>query len=387
MQVKRYEVANVQEALGRIKSDLGPDAIILSTKTIANSQPRLIEVIAAADRDEGGKKPERTAAPERRPDPQREGAAAGGVDFGRQMQEIKEMLAAMNQTRKIHEELAELKEGMNTLFHVLGLGGKYRENDVVSKFYRRLLGNGVGKTKAAKIIGMIQKDPRFFKVRNYEELVVVAEQCLADSLFPPRPDRGGKRLKVLVGPTGVGKTTTLAKLAARYKIDEKKKTGLITTDTYRIAAVEQLKIYAKILGVPLYVAGDNEGFRKSLRALADHDVILVDTPGKSPGDTEYLQRLQEMFSPREALDIHLLLSSTASRETLLAAAERYRVLKYDRIALTKIDECISFGNLYDVLDQTGTAVSYVTNGQNVPQDIEEVSPREMAKLIISNTLH
>ncbi|HON23985.1 MAG TPA: hypothetical protein PKV74_09445, partial [Syntrophales bacterium] len=130
MQVKRYEVANVQEALGRIKSDLGPDAIILSTKTIANSQPRLIEVIAAADRDEGGKKPERTAAPERRPDPQREGAAAGGVDFGRQMQEIKEMLAAMNQTRKIHEELAELKEGMNTLFHVLGLGGKYRENDV-----------------------------------------------------------------------------------------------------------------------------------------------------------------------------------------------------------------------------------------------------------------
>jgi flagellar biosynthesis protein FlhF len=386
MQVKRYEVANVQEALGRIKNDLGPDAIVLSTKTIVNSRPRLIEVIAAADRDEGNR-PERTSASGGRPDPAREGMAERGADFGRQIQEIKEILAAMHQTQRIHEELAELKEGMNALFHVLGLREKYRENDVVSKFYRHLIGNGVSKTKTAKIIGMIQRDPRFFKIRNYEELVLVAEQCLADSLSRPRPDRGGKRLKALVGPTGVGKTTTLAKLAARYKIDEKKKTGLITTDTYRIAAVEQLKVYAKILGVPLYVAGDIESFAKSLRALADHDVVLVDTPGKSPGDAEYLQRLKEMFSHQESLDVHLLLSSTASRESLLAAAERYRVLKYDRIALTKLDECRSFGTLYDVLDQTGAPVSYVTNGQNVPQDIEEVSAREMAKLIIRNTLH
>ena len=387
MQVKRYEVANVQEALGRIKNDLGPDAIVLSTKTISNSHPRLIEVIAAADREEGWKRPEKTSVSGRYPEPLREETMDRWADFDRQMREIKEMLAVLNQNRRLYEELAELKEGMNNLFHVLGLGGKNRENDLVSKLYRHMLCNGLAKTKAAKIIGMVQRDPRFFKVRNYEDLVMVAEQCLADSLTRPRPERGGKRLKVLIGPTGVGKTTTLAKLAARYKIDEKKKTGLITTDTYRIAAVEQLKIYAKILGVPLYVAGDNESFRKSLRALADHDVVLVDTPGKSPGDKEYLQRLQEMFSPQESLDIHLLLSSTASRDSLLAAAEHYRVLKYDRIALTKLDECRSFGSLYDVLDQAGTPVSYVTNGQNVPQDIEDVSTREMARLIISNTLH
>jgi len=387
MQVKRYEVASVQEALGKIKNDLGPDAVVLSTKTLRNSHPRLIEVIAAIDRTAAVKMPDQETAGRRQCHAVKEADAVSLADFGRQIQEIKEMLAVMHAGQNIQKDLAELREGMHSLFNILGLGGKHRDNDVVAKLYRGMIGNGISKARAAKIIGMIHKDTRFYKVRNYEEMVSVAEQCLADSLLRPQTEIGKMRLKALVGPTGVGKTTTLAKLAARYKIDEKKKTGLITTDTYRIAAVEQLKIYAKILGVPVYVAGDQENFHRSVQALADREVVLIDTPGKSPGDTEHLWHLKKMFSSQPQLDVHLLLSSTASRESLLDAAERYRVLGYDRIALTKLDECRSFGVLYDVLDQTEATVSYVTNGQRVPQDIEEVSPREMAKLIIRNSLH
>jgi len=387
MQVKRYEVASVQEALCKIKNDLGSDAVVLSTKTLRNSHPRLIEVIAAIDRNAAVKIPDQETAGRRQCHAVKEADAVSLADFGRQIEEIKEMLAVMHAGQNIQKDLAELREGMHSLFNVLGLGGKHRDNDVVTKLYRGMIGNGISKPRAAKIIGMIHKDARFYKVRNYEEMVFVAEQCLADSLLRPQTEIGKMRFKALVGPTGVGKTTTLAKLAARYKIDEKKKTGLITTDTYRIAAVEQLKIYAKILGVPVYVAGDQENFHRSVQALADREVVLIDTPGKSPGDTEHLWHLKKMFSSQPQLDVHLLLSSTASRESLLDAAERYRVLGYDRIALTKLDECRSFGVLYDVLDQTEATVSYVTNGQRVPQDIEEVSPREMAKLIIRNSLH
>ncbi len=387
MQVKRYEVTNVQEALGRIKSDLGPDAIILSTKTLRNTQPRLVEVVAAVDRTGTSKMPASEGTGSNREDSGKEEMAAGIAECRQQIREIKEMLAMINHGPRINEDLAELRDGMNTLFNVLGLGVKYRGRDDVSKLYRTLIHNGVSKTKTAKIIAMLQKDPRFFKVRNYEEITSFAEQCLAESLRRLRADGGGGRLKALVGPTGAGKTTTLAKLAARYQIDEKKKTGLITTDTYRIAAVEQLKIYAKILDIPVYVAADKEGFQKSVQALADRDVILIDTPGKSPRDAAYLQRLKEMFSTQQSLDVHLLLSSTTGRDSLLDAAEHYRVLGYDRIALTKLDECRSFGVLYEVLDQAVATVSYITNGQNVPQDIAEFSARTMARSIIENSFH
>ncbi|MDI9571137.1 MAG: flagellar biosynthesis protein FlhF [Pseudomonadota bacterium] len=387
MQVKRYEVTNVQEALGRIKSDLGPEAIVLSTKTLRNSPPRLIEVIAAVDRNGPVGMTTGEGRGKGKEERDKESLADGIADCRRQIEEMKDMMAAIQRGLRVQEDLAELRDGVSALFNVLGLGVKYRDRDEVAKLYYALVRNGVSKTRTAKIVADIQKDPRFFKARNYEEITAVAEQCLAESLRRRRADGGGGRLKALVGPTGVGKTTTLAKLAARCRIDEGKRAGLITTDTYRIAAVEQLKIYAKILEVPVYVAADKDAFRKSVQALADRDVILIDTPGKSPRDAAHLQHLQEMFSTQESLDVLLLLSTTAGRDSLLETADRYRVLGYNQIALTKLDECRSFGALYDVIERSGTAVSYITNGQNVPRDIAEFSARAMARSIIDNSYH
>jgi flagellar biosynthesis protein FlhF len=196
----------------------------------------------------------------------------------------------------------------------------------------------------------------------------------------------GKRTLAFVGPTGVGKTTTIAKLAARYALAEKRSVGLITTDTYRIAAVEQLKVYGKIMGLPVEVAGDGVAFRDALKKFSDRETILIDTPGRSRKDGNHLLKLKGII--RDApVEMHLLLSPTASREHMLDAAERFGIMDYGSIIFTKIDECTRFGPIYDVVDQVGKPVSYLTNGQNVPQDIEVAEPGKIAKLIVRNRLN
>ncbi len=163
------------------------------------------------------------------------------------------------------------------------------------------------------------------------------------------------------------------------------KVGMITTDTYRIAAAEQLKVYAKIMGLPIQIASEKDMFLSSLAGFADKDMILVDTPGRNHNDDRYLNELKNTFD--SSVETVLLLSPVANREYLLDTANRFKIFKYDRIILTKVDECGHFGSLYDVLDEIGKPVSHVTTGQNVPRDIEKASPEGLAKLILDNRLN
>lgn len=160
---------------------------------------------------------------------------------------------------------------------------------------------------------------------------------------------------------------------------------MITTDTYRIAAAEQLKVYAKIMGLPIQIASEKDMFLSSLASFADKDMILVDTPGRNHNDDRYLNELRDTLD--SSVETVLLLSPVANREYLLNTANRFKIFKYDRIILTKVDECCHFGSLYDVLDEIGKPVSHVTTGQNVPRDIEKASPEGLAKLILDNRLN
>jgi len=190
-----------------------------------------------------------------------------------------------------------------------------------------------------------------------------------------------------VGPTGVGKTTTLAKLAARWSLEENKKVGLVTADTYRIAAIEQLRTYAKIMGLPLEVASEKEEFKNALRKFQDRDVILVDTPGRSFSDETHLDRLKDYLRPEIPVETNLLISMTASPENMLATTSRFEKVGYEAIIFTKLDESNTYGQIYNVVDQVGKPVYYVTNGQNVPQDIESLNPAKLARMVVRNSLH
>jgi flagellar biosynthesis protein FlhF len=199
---------------------------------------------------------------------------------------------------------------------------------------------------------------------------------------PIRTDANKCRVVALVGPTGVGKTTTIAKLAANYRLREKRRVGLITVDTYRVAAVEQLRTYADIIDLPMEVVATPREMREAVARMNHLDLVLMDTAGRSPRDEVKIQELKSMLAEAEPDEVHLVLSSTAGSRSLIGTAERFADVGTTAILLTKLDEAHSLGHLVSLLRSVPTAVSYLTDGQNVPDDIQVAEGRAMASQLL-----
>jgi len=192
---------------------------------------------------------------------------------------------------------------------------------------------------------------------------------------------GRPRVIALIGPTGVGKTTTIAKLAATFRLKQQKKVGLITLDTYRIAAVDQLQTYANIIGVPLRVVTTAEELSEAIEAFSGCDAVLIDTAGRSQRDDPRLDHLRSLLDAAEPDEVHLVLSSNSSMSVMLETAERFSKVRADRILFTKLDEAVSFGVLLNVAHRVNKQLSYVTTGQEVPHQIEPSSTERLAALV------
>jgi flagellar biosynthesis protein FlhF len=188
----------------------------------------------------------------------------------------------------------------------------------------------------------------------------------------------------LVGPTGVGKTTTIAKLAATFKLRHAKKVGLITADTYRIAAVEQLRTYAEIIGLPLKVVNTPAEVASAVDSLHDCDVVLLDTAGRSQHDKNRLNELGEIVAAASPHEIHLVLSSTVAEGVMRRTADRFAALNPSRIIFTKLDEAVAFGCLANIAAATRLPISFVTTGQEVPDQIELADAPRLARLVLQS---
>ncbi len=193
---------------------------------------------------------------------------------------------------------------------------------------------------------------------------------------------GQCRLVALVGPTGVGKTTTIAKLAAHYRLREKKRVGLITVDTYRIAAVEQLRTYADIIDLPMRVVTTPREIRQATADLANLDLVLLDTAGRSLKDEVQIQELKSFLTEAGVQDVHLVLSAVTGTRTLMRTAESFADVGTTALILSKLDETTNLGNLLPLLRECQLPLSYVTNGQNVPDDIAVARASELAQHVV-----
>lgn len=205
---------------------------------------------------------------------------------------------------------------------------------------------------------------------------------VAPSLMPAATADGRPFTLALVGPTGVGKTTTVAKLAASFKLRHHRRVGLITTDTYRIAAVDQLRTYANIIGTPLKVALTPQEMREACQSLDHCEVILIDTAGRSPNDAARLEEIQAFTDAADPHEVHLVLSSTCSEPALMRTIERFSAVRADRVIFTKTDEAVSLGVLINVMRKAGKELSFITTGQEVPDHIEPGNPDRLASLVL-----
>jgi flagellar biosynthesis protein FlhF len=253
---------------------------------------------------------------------------------------------------------------------------KLLEADAAGDIVEEIIGSVRDELSGAEL-----RDPasvRAAVIRRVAGLIPVADDV-------PAPDAkvGGRPLTIaMIGPTGVGKTTTVAKLAAAYKLRHARRVGLVTTDTYRIAAVDQLRTYANIIGVPLKVAMTPAEMSQACESLASCDVILLDTAGRSQNDAERLAELRQFLDAATPDQTHLLLSCTSNQRVLLEAARRFGDLNPNRIVFTKLDEAVNYGVLLSVAKRIDLELSYVTTGQEVPDHIEVAHADRLARLVL-----
>ena len=199
------------------------------------------------------------------------------------------------------------------------------------------------------------------------------------------PSEKGVKVVFFVGPTGVGKTTTIAKIASRFQVDEKKKVALLTADTYRIAAAEQLRTYANILEVPFRIVYTIEEIEQALSDFKDYDYILVDTAGHSyqnKAQKEAMTKFIHSMDDKVEKEVFLVLSATTKYRDLISIADAYKEMADYKLIFTKLDETTTLGNLLNLKLYTGASLSYVTHGQNVPDDIEDFNPQKTVKRLL-----
>lgn len=199
------------------------------------------------------------------------------------------------------------------------------------------------------------------------------------------PAANGIKLVFFIGPTGVGKTTTIAKIASKFRVDEKKKVALLTADTYRIAAAEQLRTYANILEVPFRVIYTVEELEKAMEDFKDYDYLLVDTAGHSHQNTTQKDNMSDFVhsvDDKVEKEVYLVLSATTKYRDLISIADSYKEMADYKLIFTKLDETTTLGNLLNLRLYTGASLSYVTYGQNVPDDIEDFNPQKTVKRLL-----
>lgn len=358
MKVKKYEAQSMQEALLKIKADLGPNAVIFHTRKIIKGGifglfgREKIEVLASGD--------------------------TSTFSNDNIMQDVQEKFKALQ---------GELKEIKNFIYLLVK---QVRAEKTTPHFpppyqdwFLKLLKNEVEEKLSTKIIQEAQEEcPNPNDLSLIRSKIVQKITKTFGEAKPIKIKEGEQKIIALIGPTGVGKTTTIAKLAAIFNLREQKKVALLTADTYRIAALEQLVRYAEIMRIPFEIIFSPWELKEGIKKHQDKDLILIDTAGRSQKDTKKVQELNDFIEAAQPSEIHLVLSATTKYNDLLDIYERFSVVPINILLFTKLDETTSFGGMLNVVSRVNKPLSYLTTGQNVPQDIEEANPEKLANLIL-----
>lgn len=365
MIIKNYVVNDMYEAMVVIKQELGSDAVIVSKRLIRQKgflgffKKKMIEVTAAVDHVSN----------------------SAGIVKKNQPHARENRVQLMNQTA-MNAAHDELKNEVNQI------------KDMVQTLMQKSDYNS-GKENISNIKQiMVDMDFNSLVIADFEQYCrdnsirpdQVGKNVLMDFVYDranskiKTADVGG-RIRTFIGPTGVGKTTTIAKLASNESLVNHKDVGLITIDTYRIGAVEQLKIYANILDIPIKVVFAPEDLPDAIEQFSDKDLIFIDSTGRSHKNIHQLNELKAYFEQCDDIKTYLVLSMVTKNADLAKTIQNYKRVGFDSLILTKFDETYSFGNILNAAYYTDKPISYICKGQVVPDDIEKASKEVLIKCI------
>lgn len=282
----------------------------------------------------------------------------------------------------VRRELQDIREMMQVLYAEHPGAGLPTE---FAPHYRALVSRGVSRKAAAALIGLVVKDADMEVLRDsrvFTERLHVAVRREIKTTGGIAIHGGECRLVALTGPTGVGKTTNLAKLAAHYAVHERARVAMLTCDTYRVAAVDQLRVYANIIGIPLQVVNDAQEAAEAMKQFKDYDLVLMDTAGGSQFNLEQINELKGVLHAARPHEIMLVLSATTHIDDLRSVAANFRCLQPASLLFTKLDETRQYGSILNILLEAGLPLSYVSVGQNVPDDIRVATSGMIANLVL-----
>ncbi|HOB28461.1 MAG: flagellar biosynthesis protein FlhF [Dethiobacteria bacterium] len=353
MKVRKYYSKNQVEGFLKVKKELGPEAIILQTRKVRARglkglfTPPRVEIIAALDT--------------------RDSARANGSESG--------------SSGQLETELKELKKMVQSLVEETAKNGSNSQGEAKSHncWHNFLQNQDIDPVLIEDLFTSLSADPSGPGL-NWASMVLALQEQFSKRLTVT-PEKEYRNL-VLIGPTGVGKTTTLAKLAARYALTFKEKVGLITIDHFRIGAVEQLKAYAEIIDLPLEVVVTPSDLTEALKRLEYCDRILVDTAGRSTGNLNQIDELSSYIELLQPAEIHLVISATTRWQDIRYITGSFMKLQYNRLLITKLDETVSYGAILNGAYHTSQPLVYLTDGQSVPDCLKLAREMDWAELFL-----
>lgn len=430
MMVKRYIAKTTQEAMKKLRAELGPEAVILHTRRIKKPgfmgilKKSLVEIVAAIDEDRNdedliktrGKRSYESQSqkirkynnsPRREPenniadkDVEDSFNVSKNLNITNRQTINKDLFNKLDSSSNNNEKM-DVSSNQEINKEIVKLRGtmegfmKSFESKLYKNFYlpeklrnykEVMVSNGVNETVTNSILGNIDKNVNLDNKSDHEVKEIVRFN-INGYLGNPSPIRynGEQRIVFFIGPTGVGKTTTLAKLAAYYTIEKELEVGLVTADTYRIAAVEQLKTYSDILDIPIKIIYEKKDFYEVLSNFKDKDVVFVDTAGRSHKNGKQMEEVKDLLEMIREKEVYLVLSATTNLETIKEIIKQYDFVDNFKIIFTKIDEASDIGVILNAKFYTEMPLSYVTTGQNVPEDIEIVNITKLSSELIGET--